>query len=103
MRLSAKQENSFETEKLFLGSGSKFCPPRRSLGRGGARSKSHSVVILYSAGFDFVAALFRLRGGFRDFGAAPLRTARAFCSCSEADAARWRRSLRSLRSCFWCK
>src|SRR6059058_3887801 len=54
----------------------------------------------YSARFDFVAALFRLRGRFRDFGAAPLRIARTFCSsCSEADAARWRRSLRSLRSC----
>src|SRR5205823_10117768 len=54
----------------------------------------------YSARFDFVAAVFRLRGRFGDFEAAPLRTARAFCSCSEADAARWRRSLRSLRSCF---
>jgi len=57
----------------------------------------------YSAGFDFVAAFFRFRGGFRDFGAAPLRTARAFRSCSEADESRWRRSLRSLRSCFSCK
>src|SRR5437762_13263985 len=54
----------------------------------------------YAAGFD---TLFRLGGGFRDFGAAPLRIARAFCSCSEAAAARWRRSLRSLRSCFSCK
>src|SRR4029077_16407427 len=55
----------------------------------------------YSAGFDFVAAVFRLRGRFGDFGAAPLRTARTFCSCSEAaDAARGRRSLPSLRSCF---
>src|SRR6266699_1018558 len=54
----------------------------------------------YSARFDFVAALFRLRGRFRDFGAAPLRIARR---CSEADASRWRRSLRSLRSCFSCK
>ena len=42
----------------------------------------------YSAGFDFVAAVFRLRGRFRDFGAAPLRIAWAFCSCSEADASR---------------
>src|SRR5438046_5451818 len=57
----------------------------------------------YSARFDFVAALFRLRGRFRDFGSAPLRTARAFCSCLEADAARWRRSLRSLRSFFSCR
>src|SRR5438874_13776374 len=57
----------------------------------------------YVARFDFVAALFRLRGRFRDFGAAPLRTARAFCFCWEADAARWRRSLRSLRSCCSCK
>src|SRR5438874_8561837 len=57
----------------------------------------------YSARFDFVAALFRLRGRFRDFGAAPLRIARAFCACWEADAARWRRSLRSLRSCCSCK
>ena len=56
-----------------------------------------------AAGFDFVAAVFRLRGRFRDFGAAPLRTARTLCSCSAADAARWRRSLRSLRSCFSCK
>ena len=52
---------------------------------------------------DFVAALFRLRGRFRDFEAAPLRTAEIFCSCSEADAARRRRSLRPLRSCFSCK
>jgi hypothetical protein len=57
----------------------------------------------YSAGFDFVAALFRVRGRFGDFGGAPLRTARTFCSCSEADVARRRRSLRSLRSCFACK
>ena len=57
----------------------------------------------YSAGFAFGAVLFRLRGCFRDFGAAPLRIARVFCSCSEADASRWRRSLRSLRSCFSCK
>src|SRR5438477_8540365 len=42
----------------------------------------------YVVRFDFVAALFRLRGGFRDF---------------EADASRRRRSLRSLRSCFSCK
>src|SRR6266568_9694759 len=35
----------------------------------------------YAAGFDFVAALFRLRGRFRDFAAAPFRTARR---CSEA-------------------
>src|SRR5438477_5874792 len=33
----------------------------------------------YFAGFDFAAAVFRLRGGFRDFGGAPLRTARTFC------------------------
>ena len=57
----------------------------------------------YSAGFDFVAALFRLRGRFRDFGAAPLRTAATFCSFSEADAARRRRSRRSLRSFFSLK
>ena len=42
----------------------------------------------YSVGFDFVAALFRLPGCFRDFEGAPLRTARTFCSCSEAAAAR---------------
>ena len=45
---------------------------------------------LYSAGgFDFVAAFFRLRGRFRGFAA--------------ADALRWRRFLRSLRSCFSCR
>ena len=52
------------------------------------------------SGFDFVAAVLRLRGRFRDFGAAPLRTARR---CSEAAASRWRRSLRSLRSFFSLK
>jgi hypothetical protein len=56
-----------------------------------------------AAGFDFVAVVFRLRGRFRGFGAAPLRTTRTLCSCSEADAWRWRRSLRSLRSCFSCR
>src|SRR5205814_1271253 len=50
----------------------------------------------YVARFDFVAALFRLRGRFRDFGAAPLRTAETFCFCWEAAAARRRRSLRCL-------
>lgn len=54
----------------------------------------------YAAGFDFVAALFRLRGRCRDFEAAPLRTAGTFRSCSEADASRWRRFWRSLRSFF---
>ena len=33
-----------------------------------------------AAGFDFVAALFRLRGRFGDFAAAPLRTAVVFCA-----------------------
>ena len=44
--------------------------------------------LIRSIVFVFVAAFFCLRGRFRDF---------------EADAARWRRSLRSFRSCFSCK
>ena len=57
--------------------------------------KNYSVFLMslrenapYADGFDFVAAVLRLRGRFRDFGGAPLRTARAFCSCSEAVASR---------------
>jgi len=34
----------------------------------------------HDAGFDFVAVVFRLRGRFRDFAAAPLRTAVVFCA-----------------------
>ena len=34
----------------------------------------------HDAGLDFVAAVFRLRGRFRDFAAAPLRTAVVFCA-----------------------
>src|SRR6267378_4180279 len=51
---------------------------------------------------DYFSALFRLRGRFRDFEAAPLRTAVVFCSCLDADASRsrLRRSSCSLRSFF---
>ena len=54
----------------------------------------------YSVGFDFVAALLRLLGRFRDFEAALLRTAGTFCSCPGVDACRFRDSSRSLRRFF---
>jgi hypothetical protein len=68
---------------------------REALGEG---QRESPIVESYAAGFDLVAAFFRLRGLFRAFGAAPLRTARALCSCWEADVARLQRSLRSFFS-----